>query len=77
MTNIGIEKAVDELKRMQETLDDKEEEIEPEAIRNILGHVVFCLIVLIEENTKVRNKLEKAYEKHIPKVGSKIENLYS
>jgi len=72
-----IEQAVDELKKMQKVLDDKEIEISHEDIRSILGHVTFCLIVLIEENTKVRKKLEKAYEKHIPKRGSKGANLYS
>jgi len=72
-----IEQAVDELKKMQKVLDDKEIEVSPEDIRSILGHVTFCMIVLIEENTKVRKKLEKAYEKHIPKRGGTGENLYS
>lgn len=71
-----IKQAVDELKNMQEDLDDKEVELELADIRSILGHVVFCMIVLIEENTKVRKKLERAYEKHIPKRGSGLD-LYS
>lgn len=77
MTNNEIEQAVDELKKMQKVLDDKENEIELADIRSILGHVTFCMIVLIEENTKARKKLDKAYEKFINKRGSKGANLYS
>ena len=77
MTNIEIEQAVDELKKMQKVLDDKETEVVLEDIRSILGHVTFCMIVLIEENTKVRKKLDKAFTKHINKRGSTPENLYS
>ena len=71
-----IKQAVDELKNMQKDLDDKKVEMRIVDIRSILGHVVFCMTVLIEENSKVRKKLEKAYEKYVPKKGSGFD-LYS
>ena len=77
MTNIDTEKAINELKEMQKVLDDKENEMEIAEIRNILGHVVFSLVILIEENTKVRNKFEKTFTEHIGKKGGTPENLYS
>jgi len=77
MSAVEIEQTVDELKKMQKFLDDKETEIEIEDIRSILGHVTFCMIVLIEENTKVRKKLDKAFTKHIIKKGGTGENIYS
>jgi len=72
----NIKQAVEELKKMQKDLDDPEVELELVDIRSILGHTVFCLTVLIEENSKVRKKLEKAYEKYVPKKGSGFD-LYS
>jgi len=74
------EKAVDELKRMQRALDNKEEEISLELIRNILGHVVFSLVTLIEENIKVTDRMEKIIEpitKNINNRGSIPNNIYS
>ena len=71
-----IKQAIDELKRMQKNLDDKEVKLDLSDIRSILGHVTFSLIVLIEENSKVRKKLEKAFEKNMPKRSGSSE-LYS
>jgi len=74
------EKAVDELKRMQRALDNKEEEISLELIRNILGHVVFSLVILIEGNMKVTDRMEKIIEpitKNINNRGSIPNNIYS
>jgi len=71
-----IESALQELKKMQKYLDDPDEEVSFNNIRNILGHVVFSLVVLIEENNKVRDKINKVFEQNTTKINID-SHLYS
>jgi len=53
----GIRLALEELKNMQEILDDKEKKANIDDIRSILGHTVFSVTVLIEEFLKMKKKI--------------------
>jgi len=80
MTDIDIKKAVTELKKFQEAIDDPKRELNLDEIRAILGHVVFSLVILIEENMKVTDRMKKIIEpitKNINNRDSIYDNIYS
>jgi len=80
MADIDIKKAVVELKKFQEAIDDPKREMNLDEIRAILGHVVFSLVILIEENMKVTDRMKKIIEpitKNINNRGSTLDNIYS
>lgn len=75
-----IENAVAELKKFQEAIDDSKREMNLDEIRAILGHVVFSLVILIEENMKVTDRMKKIIDpitKNINNRGSTLDNIYS
>jgi len=62
----NVDQVLKELKTMQEELDDVENvEVTLETLRIAVGHLTFCLIVLIEENNKISKKLNKVFGEHI------------